>query len=228
MTHWQYDRLLIFQHHSPGWSRRSRSSSTSQHAPGHTALGSGGAVQSGAGGWVHPEEDTHINIGVLIDQQVSKTDRSLTRGSCSGKREATSVLLRRTWSPEEKSSRSQFNDIDYWMEDFKEVVEASVCVFLCTCQQSTDGQMYGHFVLRHLVPECLHAVTSQTQADWLLTVCKAALTVNECSQTLLIGLDQHLLLTHTQKHIWSDIDWYWWIYNELNTQLSDSWNMFCW
>lgn len=76
----------------------------------------------------------------------------------------------------------------------------AMCVCVFTCQQSADRQVYGHFVLRHLVPERLHAVTSQTQADWLLAVWKAAVTVTERAQTLLVGLDQHTLLTHTQKH----------------------------
>lgn len=83
----------------------------------------------------HTDTYTHrpnINTGVLIrqtgrqtesqtvwqadshaDRQAeSQTDRSLTRGSCSGKWEATSVLLRRTWSPEEDQTNC-FNSTDF-------------------------------------------------------------------------------------------------------------------
>ncbi len=75
-----------------------------------------------------------------------------------------------------------------------------VCVCVFTCQQSADRQVYGHLVLRHLVPECLHTVAGQTQADWLLAVWKAAVTVTERAQTLPVGLDQHALLIHAEKH----------------------------
>lgn len=71
-----------------------------------------------------------------------------------------------------------------------------VCACVFTCQQSADRQVYGHFVLRHLVPERLHTVTGQTQADWLLTIWQAAVTVTERAQTLPVRLDQHALLTH--------------------------------
>ncbi len=73
-----------------------------------------------------------------------------------------------------------------------------VCVLVFTCQQSADWQVYGYFVLRHLIPERLHTVTSQTQADWLLTVCKATVTVTERAQTLPVGFDQNTLLQHTE------------------------------
>lgn len=69
-----------------------------------------------------------------------------------------------------------------------------------TCQQPADRQVYGDFFLRHLIPECFHAVACQAQADWLLTIWKAVMTVTESAQTLLVGLDQHTLLTHTHTH----------------------------
>lgn len=72
-----------------------------------------------------------------------------------------------------------------------------MCVF--TCQQPADRQVYGDFFLRHLIPECFHAVACQAQADWLLTIWKAVMTVTESAQTLLVGLDQHTLLTHTKE-----------------------------
>lgn len=87
--------------HTPGWLERSHSSSTSQHAPEHRALGSEVGVQSGVGGWVLPDKETQINIERNPDTDQTETDRQLTRGSCSGRRDVTSVLLRRTWSPAE-------------------------------------------------------------------------------------------------------------------------------
>lgn len=65
-----------------------------------------------------------------------------------------------------------------------------------TCQQPADRQVYGHFVLRHLVPKRFHTVTSQVQCDWLLAIWEAAVTVTECNQTPSVGLNQHTLLIH--------------------------------
>lgn len=72
-----------------------------------------------------------------------------------------------------------------------------VCVCVFTSQQSAHWKVDGYFVLRHLVSEGLHTVSSQTQADWLFTVRKTALALTERAQTLLVGLDQHVLLSNS-------------------------------
>lgn len=74
-----------------------------------------------------------------------------------------------------------------------------MCVF--TCQQPADRQVYGHFFLRHLVPERLYKVTSQAQGDWLLAIWETTVTMTECSQTLSICLNQHTLLTEKEAEL---------------------------
>lgn len=82
-----------------------------------------------------------------------------------------------------------------------------MCVCVFTCQQPAHRQVYGDFFLRHLIPERFHAVACQAQADWLLTIWKAVMTVTESAQTLLVGLDQHTLLTHTHKGAKKRLGW---------------------
>lgn len=77
------------------------------------------------------------------------------------------------------------------------MIDYYVCVCVCTCQQAADRQVYRDLVLGHLVPEGVHAVTGQTQADGLLAVRKATVALTERAQTLPVCLDQHTLLAHT-------------------------------
>lgn len=119
----------------------------------------------------------------------------LTNGSCSGHRDATFVLLSRTWSPERRRHAAQVN-----MQIHSRSRRCSLCTPVFTCQQPADRQVYGHLLLRHLVPECIYRVTGQTQADWLLTIRQTAVTLTECTQTFLIGLDQDVLLKITRKN----------------------------
>ena len=63
-----------------------------------------------------------------------------------------------------------------------------LCVRL-TCEQPGDGQVDGDPLLGHGVADGVHHVTRQAQADWLLAVGEAAVTLAQCRQTLLIGPD---------------------------------------
>ncbi|KAG7260796.1 hypothetical protein CRUP_006368 [Coryphaenoides rupestris] len=54
-------------------------------------------------------------------------------------------------------------------------------------QHPGDGQVYGHPLLGHLVADGVHHVTRQTQADWLLAVREAAVTLAQRRQTLLVS-----------------------------------------
>lgn len=70
VSRWAHSSRTDCQDYTPGWSERSHSSSTSQHAPGRRALGSEGGVQSRGGGWVLPNRKMHklIQRDILIKQ----------------------------------------------------------------------------------------------------------------------------------------------------------------